>query len=190
MHKNLSYNKFLNSLNSNLLKESISFSKYYYGHVIDVTNYNIYIDKCQTHYTTIDEALSFIDSKKYANLYTEINKDNYNYIHKNLLSELINKYDNTSKITENLLSSYIESVKNKKFTANRVLFEIRRLNKLSNSFNNKLDYILEDGSRVIIDMNTQHDINNLFNKHEDIIEYMQENKQNFMNVINQIKGYS
>ena len=86
------------------------------------------------------------------------------------------------------MSSYINSVKRKEFNANEVIFEIRKLNKLCNIFNNKIDYILEDNSKVVIDIDTQRDINNLFNNHTDVIEYMQENKQNFMKVINQIKG--
>lgn len=191
MHKNQSYNKFIKNLNNTIVKESISFSKYYYGFTIDITNSDkVYVNKKLTNYSNINEALAVIDSKKYTNLYTEINKDNYNYIHKNLLSELINKYDNNIKITENLLSSYINSAKNKEFNANEVLFEIRKLNKLGNIFNNKIDYILEDNSKVVIDINTQEQINKLFNNHIDIIDYMQENKQNFMKVINQIKGYS
>ena len=179
MHKNQSYNKFIKNLNNTIVKESISFSKYYYGFTIDITNSDkVYVNKKLTNYTNINEALAVIDSKKYTNLYTEINKDNYNYIHKNLLTELINKYDNNIKITENL------------FNANVVLFEIRKLNKLGNIFNNKIDYILEDNSKVVIDINTQEQINKLFNNHTDVIDYMQENKQNFMKVINQIKGYS
>lgn len=191
MHKNQSYNKFIKNLNNTIVKESISFSKYYYGFTIDITNSDkVYVNKKLTNYTDINEALAFIDSKKYSNLYTEINKDNYNYIHKNLLTELINKYNNNIKITENLLSSYINSVKNKEFNANEVLFEIRKLNKLGHIFNNKIDYILEDNSKVFIDIGTQEYINTLFNNHKDVIDYMQENKQNFMKVINQIKGYS
>lgn len=190
MHKNQSYNKFIAKLSNTIVKESISFSKYYYGYTIEETNSNkIYINKELTTYSNINEAISYIDSKKYSNVYTEINRDNYNYIQKNLLSDIIHKYSNI-KITENLLETYINKVKNKEFTSNKILSEIRKINKLGSKFNNKIDYILEDGSQVIIDMNTQEDINRLFGSHDDVIEYMKENKQNFVKVINQIKGYS
>lgn len=191
MYKNQSYNKFISKLSNTIVKESISFSKYYYGYTIDATNSNkIYINKELTSYTNINEAISYIDSKKYANVYSEINKDNYNYIQKNLLSDIIHKYNNNIKITENLLESYINKVKNKEFTSNKILSEIRKINKLGSKFNKKIDYILEDGSQVIIDMDTQDHINKLFENHSDVIEYMSENKKNFLKVINQIKGYS
>lgn len=191
MHKNQSYNKFISKLSNTIVKESISFSKYYYGYKIDATISNkIYINKKLTSYTNINEALSYIDSKKYSNVYSEINRDNYNYIQKNLLSDIIHKYSNNIKITENLLETYINKVKNKEFTSNKILSEIRKINKLGSKFSNKIDYILEDGSQVIIDIDTQEDINRLFENHTDIIEYMKENKQNFVKVINQIKGYS
>ena len=188
MHKNQSYNKFISKLSNNIVKESISFSKYYYGYKIDATISNkIYINKKLTSYTNINEALSYIDSKKYSNVYSEINRDNYNYIQKNLLSDIIHKYSNNIKITENLLETYINKVKNKEFTSNKILSEIRKINKLGSKFSNKIDYILEDGSQVIIDIDTQEDMNRLFENHTDIIEYMKENKKNLMKIINKIK---
>jgi len=141
-------------------------------------------------YKTFKNKLNISDNKsnKYSSINEEINIDNYQYIIEHLLPTIIKKHSN-SIITEQLIKEYSNKVFNKEFSGDRVLFEIRKLNKLDNILPNKLDYILEDNSRIVINYETQELINNILGNHKDIIDYMQKNSNNFSKTINQIKGY-
>ncbi len=141
-------------------------------------------------YKTFKNKLNISDniSDRYSSINEEINIDNYQYIIEHLLPTIIKKHSNNI-ITEQLIKEYSNKVFNKEFSGDRVLFEIRNLNKLDNILPNKLDYILEDNSRIVINYETQELINNILGNHKDIIDYMQKNSNNFSKTINQIKGY-
>jgi hypothetical protein len=48
----------------------------------------------------------------------------------------------------------------------------------------RIDYKLNDGTVVVITDGVQQRINNVFAQHQDVVEYMRESKENFLNVLN------
>lgn len=184
------YNKFLNKIKESITNEGIVSNSSYYGYDIVITESNkIFVDSKLSNYTNINELYNYIDGKQFSNINKEIKQDNYQVMYEHFLPNIILKNNNKTKITEHLLESYIRQATSKIFNADNVLFEIRKLNKLDKIYNNKIDYILEDGTNVVINYDTQELIIKLFSKYNDVIEYMQENKDNFIKTINQIKGY-
>jgi len=127
---------------------------------------------------------------KCARINEEINIDNYYYIIEKLLPNLIKKHNNQTIITESVIKDYSNKALNKSFTGDNVVFEMRKLNRLDNILPNKIDYILEDGSKVVISYKTQEIINSVLGEHLDIIKHMNKNNRNFTQTIKQIKGYS
>jgi len=64
-----------------------------------------------------------------------------------------------------------------------VVQTIRKLNKLNNICEGKVNWVLEDGSTVAIDKRTQKDLNNLLEEHDDVVNYMKESKENFLHTL-------
>jgi hypothetical protein len=120
-----------------------------------------------------------------ASLVEEVTKEIYEEIPNNKIAEIIKEYHDV-KVTDTLIESYIELASSNIFSVDPVICELRKINKLDTLVEGKLNYTLDDGSVIAINEATQEYLNKLLQNQNEIIEYMRESKDNFLNVLKQI----
>lgn len=185
----MKFNQFQNNLNKIMLGERVVDQAFCYGYLIQETENRILIDGNAVEFSSLEEAKEHIKQQILKEeVEQEVEKEIYEEISNNKIATIIKEYYNGVKVTDTLIESFVELASSKLFTANPVAYEIRKINKLDRLVENKVDYKLNDGSIVAIDEETQEKINNLFNGHDDIINYMRESKDNFLSVVEQIEG--
>jgi hypothetical protein len=97
---------------------------------------------------------------------------------------LIKQYHNIDKITSTLVESYIELASSNIFSIDPVVIAIKEN---SSQLPGKLEYELEDGSKIAISEDTQKRLSNLLEDKYQIVEYMRKSKDNFMYVIKELE---
>jgi hypothetical protein len=100
------------------------------------------------------------------------------------VAHYIRQFHSIEKITDTLIESYIELASSNIFTIDPIVIAIKE-SKVS-EFAGKLTYELNDGSTVAIDESTQKTLNNLLLDRNEIVEYMRENKNNFIRIIKEL----
>jgi hypothetical protein len=116
----------------------------------------------------------------------EVTKEIYEEIPNTKVAEIIKEYHDV-KVTDTLIESYIELASSNMFSVDPVICELRKINKLDNLVEGKLNYTLNDASIVAINGATQEYLNKLLQNQTEIIEYMRESKSNFISVLEQIE---
>lgn len=161
---------------------------YSYGHLIEQTEDSILIDGVVSDFNSLEEARDYIKQNTLADkLEKEITKELYEELNSFTIASIIKEHHDI-KVTDTIIESYIDLASSKEFTLDPVVQEIRKFNKLDNIIENKYDFKLKDGSMVAISKSTFNEINNILSNHFDIIDYMRESKENFINVIEQLEG--
>jgi len=144
----------------------------------------IFIDNLETEFKTLDEARSYIrQQNKLQYIEQELSKNIYEDVLENKIATLI-KEKNNIKVTDNILEHYISLASSKVFTIDPTVQLIRKLNKYDYMFENKIDYVLADGAKVVIDINTQERLNTILKDQKEVLDYMRESKENFLHVVN------
>ena len=158
-----------------------------YGHVIQKSEDGvILVDNEVTDFTGLEEARQYIVRQEQAKqIEEEVKTDLYEELSDNIIANIIQEHHDV-KVTDTLIESYIEFASSKIFTVDPVVTEIRKLNKLDKLVEGKIDYILNDESVIAISENTQQKLNSLFNGHPEVIEYMRESSDNFLQVIRKL----
>lgn len=82
--------------------------------------------------------------------------------------------------SKSLVEHYNILINSNRFSIDPVVLELREH---TSKIYNKIDYTLEDGSIVAIDESTLEKLRNLFFDKYNVIEYMNETKDNFFKVI-------
>ena len=159
-----------------------------YQHIIEkFEDGSISIDNKTSEFKNLEEARSYIKNKQYSkNLEQKISKQIYEELSENRIANIIREHHKI-KVTDTLIESYIDLASSKIFTVDPVVQEIRKLNKLDVIIENKIHYELLDGSIVAINETTLSILNNLLQNQKEIIDYMRESKDNFLNVIERIE---
>ena len=172
---------------SQFISKTIGDHSYCYGHRLTVSENFVFIDGVKSQFKVLDEARKHIkeeyNTKKIEKVVSE---DLYEKLSYNTIANIIKEYHDV-KVTDTLIENYISLASSKIFTVDPIVQQIRKLNKLDNLIENKLHYVLNDGSIITINEQTQQFLNNLLKNQTDIIEYMRENKDNFFYVIEQIE---
>jgi hypothetical protein len=179
------YGEFTKKLRASDVQENVRC----FGHLIEAkADGSITIDGETSQHKSLGEARKYIKTKQFSEkLQVQISQEIYEEISDIRIANIIREHHEI-KVTDTLIESYIDLASSKIFTVDPVVFDIRRLNKLDVVVENKLHYELSDGSVVAIDNTTQEILNNLLGNHNDIVTYMRESKENFMQVIEHIKG--
>lgn len=106
------------------------------------------------------------------------------------VASIIEEYHDV-KITDTLIEKYVELASQRKFTFDPVVFEIRKLNKFDNNLvENKLEFVLEDNSKIIISYESYDRMKELIEHNEEAIEFIKSSKENlmkFLKIINKHK---
>lgn len=113
------------------------------------------------------------------------------FIEQQSLSEsqiaLILKEDSELRPTENVVSAFRTIVETKSFFPVNALIKLRE--KARNiEIPGKIDYILDDGSKVALDIETNLKLNTLIDLKEsaDLVKFMRTNQKNFLYIVEQI----
>jgi hypothetical protein len=151
---------------------------HFFGSVLALSSEGkVYIDNHLTEFESLDEARSFVKHKDIGN---EISKEIYEEILENKIANIIRE-EHKVKVTDTLVESYIDLASSKLFTTDKVVQRIRELNRHDSILENKLHYVLNDGSTVAIDVGTQEYLNSILD--QEVVEYMREGKENFINAL-------
>lgn len=158
-----------------------------FNHLLERTEDDtILIDGEITDLNTLEEARQYIINKKYnEQLEKEAKLDLYEELSEDKIANIINEHHNI-KVTDTLIESYKELASSKVFTLDPVVHELKTLNRLDRLVENKFDYVLSDNTVIAIDLSTQQKLNTLFHGQQEIVEYMRESKENFLEVIKNI----
>lgn len=152
-----------------------------YGKTVCVfKDFSVAIDgvKLEEEFRSLEEARKFIRKYVYNNKIIEsIDTD----IPSTKVANYIKQYHNVDKVKDTLIESYLELASSGTFSVDPVITEIKR-SQLS-TFANKLEYVLEDNTKIAIDVATQELLNNYLKNKNEVVAYMRENKTNFMAVL-------
>ena len=154
--------------------------------IIETVDNKVLIDGVLTDYTNLEEARSSIKNNQLQeHLTIQIRQQLYEEIPYAIIAETINKYHDV-RVTDTLIESYIELASSKIFSLDPAIIEIKQMNAIDCVLEDHFDFILNDGSKILISKQILESINNTFGTHTDVIEYMKESKENFFYVIEQL----
>lgn len=168
---------------------SVEACQYVYNHKIVQTDRGVYVDGECTHFGCIDEAKQHIKQQNsVAAINEEIDQDSFKTLPINLLTDIIHKHNSDSKVTDTLIESYINVAASKQFTTDKVVYDMRVINRTNRLLEGYLDYILDDNTVIAISEQEQKSINTLLEHRDDLVVFMKQNKDNFLQVLEQVKG--
>lgn len=160
-----------------------------YGHLIQETTEGvILIDRTETLYESVDAAVQAIKQRRLQeDISKQIQQEIYEEMSDRTVADIIKQHHTTVRVTDTLIESYVELASSKLFTTDAVAQDIRKLNDLDRIVEGRFDYVLDDGSKIVISEATQEKLNNVFSQHQDIVEYMRESASNFLTVLDQLE---
>ena len=183
------FNQFISSAEHKVSGVQIESQTHCYDKLIQQTSEGvILVDRQETLFNSIDEAVEYVKHSRLSeDIQKEIQQDVYEDLPDNKIASIIESHHGDVRITDTLIESYVEFASSKLFTTDPVVQDIRSLNKLDQLVENHIDCVLEDGSVIVISESTQQHINKVFGEHPDIIKYMRESSDNFLDVLNQLE---
>lgn len=96
------------------------------------------------------------------------------------IKESIKEHYGIDNVPDVLLEKYNTLINSKRFSIDPVVIALREQD---SKLYKKINYTLEDGSMVAIDESTLEKLRNLFFDKYNVIEYMNESKEHFYNVV-------
>jgi len=161
-------------------EEFISQSQFFNHSIVETKN-GIFIDGQCTEFSCVEEARDHINQQI---IKENIQQELYEEMSDTTIADIIRSHHSSVKVTNTLIESYVELASSKFFTLDPVSLDIRLLNKIDKIVEGCVDYKLDDGSVVVISEGTQRQLNNIFKEHQDVVQYMRESKDNFLEVLN------
>lgn len=174
----MNYKQFQQNLNKTLLGIDIK-NQYQVGSfVIKETVEDNFVVNTNT-FSSFKEAIEYIKSIKHFSLLENFQHN----VTDHTIASLINEHHNT-KVTNTLIESIRTLAETKQFTLDPVVEAIRP----SILIDDKIDFILEDGSTVYVDRNTIKQLNNIFSEHLDVVDHMKQSSNNFISVVEKLQN--
>lgn len=181
----MNYRKFTINMYSNLLDSEVDNVCFAYGNTILESNSRVIVNFRETEFSTLEEAKQYLRQQQdQRDIYEEIQKEQYQTMSATKIAEIIRTHHKNIRVTDTLIESYVELASSKVFTVDDVAFNLRQLNSIDRIIEGYVDYKLSDGSTVLISNQKQQDINNKLKQHHDVVSYMRESKENFLEVLN------
>lgn len=179
------FNQFSKKLSEQKISTEVKSQLRSFGRLIEETaDGAILIDQEVTSFVDLEEARQYIIKQEEAKkLEEQVKLDLYEELSEDKIANIINEHHNI-KVTDTLIESYLELASSKLFTIDPVVTDIRKLNKLDELVEGKIDYKLNDNSVIAINEATQQKLNSLFKEHQIVVEYMRDSKENFLSVLN------
>lgn len=184
----MKFKQFQNTVYQKVLGADVARQSQAYDHVVtECVDGRVFVNGSETSFSSLEEVVdSFKQQRIQEEIQQEIQSELYEEMSDNVIADII-KTHHKVKVTDTLIESYVELASSKLFTTDPVAHDIRKYNKLDQVLEGRFDYQLNDGSTMIITEETQSRINNVFGQHQDVIEYMRESKDNFLDVLNQLE---
>jgi hypothetical protein len=178
------FKQFTNKIKSSVLQlQVVEQSSCYNVPLYKTAEGKVYIDMMETEFKSLDEARSYIKEQNSTQVIEqEVTKNIYEDVLENKIAAII-KSENDVKVTQSILEHYIDLASSKRFTLDETVLKIRKLNKHDYIFEDKIDFVLKDNSRVVIAYDTKKLLNNILKNQKEIIDYMSESKENFLEVL-------
>jgi hypothetical protein len=178
----MNYSQFSSNLNKTISGVDIAESIYTFGHIIQKSIDDlILVNNIPTSFSTLSEAKEFVNQQ---NLINKLHEDLTNevYSNKSKIANIIKEVHDI-KVTNNIIEQYIVLAKQKQFSIDPIVFQLREMNHFDRMIDNKIHYILEDKSIIAIDFKSQERLNNILENKSDVIEYMKKNCDNFLKIL-------
>ena len=158
----------------------------FYGHsIVEYPEGRIKVDGVPVAEATLREAKDVIRQQRIlTKLKEEMQAGQYSVVPPNKVAEIIREHHENVRISDKLIEGYVELASSKTFTTDPVVQGIRRFNRLDKILENHIDYVLEDGSTVVIAEATQEKLNSLIGQHQNVVQYMRESKDAFLHALN------
>jgi hypothetical protein len=150
----------------------------------------VYIDTVETEFESLEEARSYIKEQNNTQVIEqEVSKNIYEDVLENKIASII-KSENDIKVTQSILEHYIDLASSKAFTIDETVIKIRKLNKHDCLFEDKIDFVLKDNTKIVISNDTRNFLNSKLQNHSEVVEYMSEGKENFTRIYELLIGES
>ena len=177
------FSQFTKRLKKDLYGSSVVAEEIFLGEsLVQTEDGRVLVNGKDTQLTSIEEAKQYIHQIKFEE---EIAKELYEDIPDVKVAALIREHHDV-KVTNSLIESYIELASSKTFSIDPVVSGIRAFNSFNSTVENKIDYMLDDGSIVAISEETQQELNTILEDKYQLVEYMRESKDNFMHVLREL----
>lgn len=177
------YSQFATSIKTQLYGSPVQAEEVYLGEAICILeNGQVLVNGKPVELSSIEEAKTYIKQIK---LEEDIAQSLYEEIPSVKIANLIREHHQI-KVTNKLIESYLELASSKTFSVDPVVTGIRSFNTLDSAVENKIDYVLNDGSVIAISEETQAELNSLLEDKYQLVEYMRESKENFMYVLREL----
>lgn len=184
----MNFDQFQQRALSVALGSDVSRRTFSHGRHIVETAEGVFVDGEETCFLSLKEAQAFVENEVLQErVLTAVQQDLYEELSYGKVADIIRRYHNV-KVTDTLIESYVELASSKMFTVDPVANDIHRFNSLDRLIEGHFDYVLDDGTRVVISEGVQGQLNNIFKNHPDVIQYMREDYNNFLDVINLLEG--
>lgn len=185
----MNYRQFKTSLYATVTGSDVVNQTSCYGKTIcETADGEIFVDGVRTEHGSLEEASESIRHEKIQeDIQREIQQELYEEMSDTKIADIIKTYHENIRITDTLIESYVELASSKLFTVDRVAQDIRKYNKLDRLVEGRVDYKLDDDTVIVITEETQNKINKIFGQHPDVVAYMRQSVENFLDVVNQIE---
>lgn len=182
------FSQFQSQLNKTLIESDIVTQTQCYGHLIQEDQSGaIFVDRKLTCFLSLEEAKQSI---KYAKLKEDIEEEIHRELYENIsdtkIADLIHEHYQV-KVTDKMIESYVDLASSKIFTVDPVVTGIRNHNTSDRLIESKIDFVLDDGTIIMMEQETFNRINNTFAEHADVIQYMRQSQDHFLAVVDQLQ---
>ena len=171
----MNYSNFQHQLSENLfeidLKNQFQVGKY----LIKEFNNNTFSAE-NKEFQSFNEAYRYVTKLNETKYYWDY--DNPEPIADHTIANTIKEFHH-KKITNTVINEVQNIIKNKTFSLDPVIEHLRK----NNLFENKVDFILKDNTRVFINKSTLKEMVKVFGEHPEIAEYLNESASNLVNTV-------
>lgn len=184
-----SYSRLSKQLAQNSIGADVALqSKCYGSTVTESVDGRVFVDGSATDYGSLEEAKAHIRQQHtQKTIYEQIQQELYEEMSDTRIAAIIKQYHDDIRITDKLIESYVELASSNLFSVDPVAQDIRSLIVLDPVATGYVSFKLEDGTSIAITEATQHRLNNMFGQHVDVVNYMRESRNNFLDVLNQVE---
>jgi len=186
----MQYKQLQTNIYSTILGESVqNYSTVYGRSIVETVGGDVYINGALSDCVSLEEAEDQIRQQKIQeDIQHEIRLEQISEMSHDKMAAIIKSHHNSIRVTDTLIESYVELTSSKIFTLDPVVAEMRDYNKLGSLVEGKIDFKLDDGTVVAINEDTLTMINNIFEGHTDVVQYMRQSLDNFVSVVEQIEN--
>lgn len=152
--------------------------------VTETVDGRVFIDSVESEFDSISEAVQYLSNRKVQQEIVEsIAADICSEMSPIMIAETIRKHHGNIRISDELVESYIDLVESKRFTVDPVAIEMNSWVPHTSLLEDRVEFVLNDQTKVVVSEQTVHLINKVLGQHQDVLDYMRESADNFVEVV-------